>query len=370
MKSAWLAVIFIFLAATHSQAADPKTRLVHLGLELDGAWAFLKDASNNPDAEVVGIADPDQEKIDRARKLFPSGVRFYRDYVKMLDELKPDAVISTTPNSQHLEIVRECAKRHVHVWFQKPMAISGKEAREMERLARESGIKLMINNWTLWSGMAETIFSKVKSGELGKIQRLNTRNGFTLSKALSSSYESYLRNTRRHGGGALIDQASYGISWAVSLLGRPKSVIAVGQQLNSDPKLKSEDLALVTLIYPDAIATIEGRWWVRPDTGDYPGVVEVSGPGGAISRIGEKVYYQKAIENNGTPGKIAEPILVDNPQPPFERQNGVNHFIDSIRNNRPIDPPHSASLNIIIDDIVDAAYESIRIGRTVQLPPA
>ena len=66
----------------------------------------------------------------------------------MLDQKKPDAVIVTTANNLHLPILRACAQRHIHYFTEKPMAANGADAREMARLAKASGIKLMVNYYT------------------------------------------------------------------------------------------------------------------------------------------------------------------------------------------------------------------------------
>ena len=67
--------------------------------------------ANEPEAELVGIADPHSALIEKAKAQAPSGVRFYADYVKMLDEAKPEAVIVTTANNLHLEILRARPRR-------------------------------------------------------------------------------------------------------------------------------------------------------------------------------------------------------------------------------------------------------------------
>ena len=45
--------------------------------------------------------------VARAKARVPASVKFYSDYVKMLDEEKPDAVIVTTENDKHLAILRD-----------------------------------------------------------------------------------------------------------------------------------------------------------------------------------------------------------------------------------------------------------------------
>ena len=91
-----------------------KTRLAIVGLDHDHVWSLLKDVAREPSAELIAIAESDSALINQARKEVPASVKFYSDYVAMLDEAKPEAVIVATSNDRHLEILRQCAKRHIH----------------------------------------------------------------------------------------------------------------------------------------------------------------------------------------------------------------------------------------------------------------
>jgi len=62
--------------------------------------------AGEPAAELIAIAESDAGLVARAQKQVPAGVKFYTDYVAMLDEAKPDGVIVTTSNDKHLEILR------------------------------------------------------------------------------------------------------------------------------------------------------------------------------------------------------------------------------------------------------------------------
>ena len=53
---------------------------------------------------------------------------------------------------------------------------------------------------------------------------------------------------------------------------------------------------------------------------------------------------------------------------PPEKRNGVAYFLYCIRNDKPIEGPVAASLNVGVNEIIDAAKESMRTGRAVNLP--
>src|ERR1700676_53275 len=164
-------------AKAQNAGAGAKTRLAVVGLDHGHVWSLRKHIAEEPDAELVAIAEADPALVSRAQKGVPGSVKFYTDYVAMLDEAKPDAVIATTSNDRHLEILRQCAKRHIHYSTEKPMAVSAKDAKEMERLAREANIKLMVNYWNAWVAPSHAIFHRVKAGDVGPVQRIVVQYG-------------------------------------------------------------------------------------------------------------------------------------------------------------------------------------------------
>src|SRR5258708_14126775 len=157
-------------AGAQGGGAAGKTRLGVIGLDHDHVWSLLKDVAGEPSAELIAIAESDAGLVARAQKQVPAGVKFYTDYVAMLDEAKPDGVIVTTSNDKHLEILRQCAKRHIHYSAEKPMPVNAAYAREMERLGDEGKVKLMGNEWNAWGPPSHGVFGRVRAGEGGPCQ--------------------------------------------------------------------------------------------------------------------------------------------------------------------------------------------------------
>jgi predicted dehydrogenase len=156
-----------------------------------------------------------------------------------------------------------------------------------------------------------------------------------------------------------MDQGTYGIDYAVWLLGRPERVLAIGKTLVERPGLTAEDEAWVILDYPKATAILYGGWWVQPAIGPGVGELMVSGPKGLLQRDLGRVTLTTTADS--------EPRPVPAPSIPRERSNGVAHFVDCIRNGKPIEAPHSTALNVTVIEVVEAAYESMRTGKAVAL---
>jgi predicted dehydrogenase len=345
-------------ARPRPQPATAKIRLVVIGLDHDHVWGLLKDLSAEPNAELVAIADTHPALVDHAKTKVPASVTFYTDYVRMLDEAKPDAAIVTTENDRHLEILRECAKRHIHYSTEKPMATNAADAREMERLAKEAGIKVMVNYWNAWVPPSHELFHRVHAGEVGTVQKIIVRYGHEGPKEIGVSryFADWLYDPLKNGGGAIMDFGCYGAEWALWLKGRPNSVSAVAQKLKVAQHNKVDDDATILLDYFDGSVIIEASW-------DWPygmDQVEVFGPKGSLLATSNELFLRSA-NGNESAGLLGKPVTLD--PPPHETANPISYFVDCIRNNKPIEDPLSTKLNVQVMEILDAARESVKTGR-------
>jgi predicted dehydrogenase len=340
-----------------------KTRLAIVGLDHDHVWSLLKDVAREPSAELIAIAESDSELISQARKEVPASVKFYSDYVAMLDETKPEAVIVATSNDRHLEILRQCAKRHIHYSTEKPMALNTSNAREMERLAREANIKLMVNYWNAWVAPTHDLFHRVRAGEVGPVERIIVQYGHRGPKEIgvSQQFANWLYDPVKNGGGAIMDFGCYGAELSLWLKGKPSRVYATTRKMKTEQNNTVDDDATIVLDYPDATAVIEASWdW--PYTKEQ---VEVFGPKGSLLARHSTLLHRAGDARGPNVSPDGENVPL-NPLP-NETSNPVSYFVDCIRNNKPIEDPVSAQLNVQVMEILDAARESARTGKPQEL---
>lgn len=360
-----VALLFRFPCLLEAQSgnAGAKTRLAVVGLDHDHVWSLLKDIAGERAAELIGIAEPDPVLASQARKQVPASVKFYKDYVAMLDEAKPEAVIVATSNDRHLEILRQCAKRHIHYSTEKPMATNSKEAREMEQLARKANIKLMVNYWNAWVAPSHDLFHRVKAGEVGPVERIVVQYGHRGPKEIgvSQQFANWLYDPVKNGGGAIMDFGCYGAELSLWLKGKPSRVYATTRVIKTEQKNKVDDDATIVLDYPDATAVIEASWdW--PYTKEQ---VEVFGPKGSLLARHTTLLYRAADARGPNVAPDGENVAL-NPLP-NDTSNPVSYFVDCIRNNKSIEDPVSAQLNVQVMEILDAARESARTGKPQEL---
>src|SRR5205085_5639892 len=261
--------------------------------------------------------------------------------------MKPDGVIVTTENDRHLAILRECAKRHIHYSTEKPMATNAADAREMERLADKAGIKLMVNYWNAWVAPSYELFHRAKSGEIGPVQRIIVQYGHQGPKeiGISKEFGDWLYDPVKNGGGAIMDFGCYGAEMALFLRGRPMRVYASARKLKADQHNKVDDEATIMLDYPDATAVIEPSWdWSYSMDRTY-----VFGPKGSLLSTRSDLF-ERIASDQGTPPTPDGARLALGPLP-HELSNPIAYMIDCIRNNKPVEDPLSAKLNVQVMEI-------------------
>src|SRR3954462_2247374 len=103
---------------------------------------FFKQAAARDDTRFAATCARRLESAERAAR--EHGVdRWFDDYERMLDEVRPDGVVVTTPHSLHAAPVIAALRRGVHVLNEKPMATSLEDCRAMVRASEEGGAILM-----------------------------------------------------------------------------------------------------------------------------------------------------------------------------------------------------------------------------------
>src|SRR5579883_2138129 len=106
-----------------------------IGLIHSHEGTYLPRMARSEQIKLVGIAETIPELVQQAKeRQGAKAVPFFDDYKKMLDETKPDFVWAFVENNRHLEILKECAPRHIHVIYEKPLASTYKDALAMQEL--------------------------------------------------------------------------------------------------------------------------------------------------------------------------------------------------------------------------------------------
>ena len=348
----------------YKNSSSGKVRLVLTSLEHDHAWWTMDQIFDQPGAELAAVAECHTHLKEKFRHRFGEEIKLFDDFRQMLDEVKPDAAVITAPNNEHLGYLKACAARSVHCFMQKPVSACLADARLMDAVSRSAGIKFMVNVNALWLPTHQEMFRQYKAGLTGPIYKYVSHNGhqglFGVG-VLSEDYIRWMTDPVRNGGGALADQCTYGLHYALWMMGRPLTVYAAVNSIKKSWYTSVEDDALIVLGYKDAAAVMQGSYaWPSFRT-----EIQAYGPKGGIRIIDDEVVFEEAYSPD-EPGKKVTRRIDILPVPP-ERKNGIAYFIDCLVNDRPLDIEHTAGFNVLVMEVVDAAYKSVSSGNVVKL---
>ncbi len=145
-------------------------RIAVIGLGgMGGAHALAAQLEEN--CTLVGGADIDADHRKRWQEQF--GVDdVFNDYELMLDRLNPDIVIISTQAPMHCEPTVAAADRGIHVFCEKPIAVSLVEADRMVDVCDKNNVKLAINHIKRGSPYNGIAMEMIANGEIGQVIRV------------------------------------------------------------------------------------------------------------------------------------------------------------------------------------------------------
>ncbi|HEY2945115.1 MAG TPA: Gfo/Idh/MocA family oxidoreductase [Vicinamibacteria bacterium] len=350
------------LLSPPSEGADEKPlRLAIAGLVHGHVGGFLRAASNRPGVAIVGIADPDPtlHRKYAQRHGLPEAV-FFADVDTMLDRVKPEAVASFTSTYDHPRVVEACARRRIPVMMEKPLAVSVEHARAIQRAAESGGIQVIVNYETTWYRSHAALWSFVKEERAaGEIRKLVAMDGHQGPKEIGVQEEffGWLTDPVQNGAGALYDFGCYGANLMTWLMDgqRPLAVTAMTQRIKPHIYPRVDDEATILVEYPKAQGIVQASWnWPfgRKD-------LDVYGESGYARAVGGSVLRVRR------PGQ-AEEEAVTPAELPADERDSLSYLTAIVRGRKP-SGLSSLDNNLVVTDILEAARESARTGKTVRL---
>jgi predicted dehydrogenase len=322
---------------------------------------WILRAVSQGDVELAGISEPNRDLAERLMKQYKIPVElWYPDINQMLLNTNPEAVTAFGSIYDHLEVVKACAPKKIHVMVEKPLAVSLDHAREMEALARTHKIHLLTNYETTWYGSNHAAFKMIhEENRFGEIIKMVVHDGHQGPKEIGVGKEflEWLTDPRLNGGGALMDFGCYGADLVTWLMKgkRPVSVLAVTQQIKPDVYPHVDDEATIIVTYPKSQAIIQASWnwpYSRKD-------MEIYGKTGYVMADGKSIRFLTDAREGEQKEMI--PPRTDPYHDPFIFLTAV------IRGSLTMEENDLSSLpvNMIAMEILDAAKESAKTNKVV-----
>lgn len=187
--------------------------------------------------EFVACADIRPERAEAMAEKY--GLHPYDSLEKMLDAEEIDVLHICTPHYLHVPMAAEAHRRGIHVFTEKPPAISREQEEELFKLA-EGGARVGVCFQNRYIDAAVKLKSLLDSGETGKV--LGIRGFVTWYRSEPYYTESGWRGKlATEGGGALINQSIHTMDLMNFFMGRPASVEAITANRHLKGVIEVED---------------------------------------------------------------------------------------------------------------------------------
>ncbi len=191
------------------------------------------------------VCDLDTENLQKIKEQYPD-VHTTSDFDEILNNDEITAVAVVTPSHTHFKLVKQVLETGRHVYVEKPISTSAKEAEELKKLADEKGLVLMVGHLLLYHPAVNRLKMLVDEGDLGEVV-------YAQSDRLNVNY---FKNDRS----VMWDLAPHDVSMMAYVIGQePKQVIsAVGC---STDKNEIMDITHLTIEFENgAIGQISDSW--------------------------------------------------------------------------------------------------------------
>ncbi len=132
---------------------------------------LLKDIE---EANLIGFYDIDRENAKQVEKEF--GVKNFETPENLIDQC--DAIDIVTPTTTHYEIAKKAIKKQKHLFIEKPVASSVREAEDLVKLSYEAGVKVQVGHVERFNPaflMAKQYIDHPKFIEIHRLAQFNPR---------------------------------------------------------------------------------------------------------------------------------------------------------------------------------------------------
>lgn len=180
------------------------------------------DFAKTENVDLQVIVSRTQERADEAAADygFPEGSA---DFAAVLSRDDIDVVYIASPMATHFEQAMAALNAGKHVLVEKSMGVNAAQTRELLAHARSRGLFAMEAMWTAFNPAIIELRRRVAEGAIGEASLVEAT--FCTAPPLDLDSRLFAKDL---GGGSILDQGVYTISFAHMLFGTPTRIMATG----------------------------------------------------------------------------------------------------------------------------------------------
>jgi predicted dehydrogenase len=222
--------------------------MIRMGVIGCGYWGpnLIRNFHNNPEVELVAIADTDSTRLEQVGRLYPTVTRC-ADHRDVIGDASIDAVVVATPVSTHFPLGMEVLEAGKHLFVEKPMAASADQCRRLNDAADRGGRVVMVGHTFLFSPAVRKIGEYIADGRLGDVFYVS------ITRVNLGIFQKDVN--------VVWDLAPHDVAMLNHLFGATPKVVSANGRCYVQREKSIEDVAFVTLEYPGGqIANVHVSW--------------------------------------------------------------------------------------------------------------
>ena len=228
---------------------------------------------------ICSFADCKPDRADAYKKIYGTQeTNCWSSFEEMLENEELDVVHICTPHYLHVPMALKVLEHGVHVFMEKPPAISRETFRKLQEAEKKSGKSVGICFQNRYNESVAQIFEEFKKEELGKIK--GVRAFLTWSRGEKYYKESGWRGIKeKEGGGVLMNQAIHTLDLLVQFLGKPLAAQASMNNHHLVGEIEEEDTMEAYIRFEKASACL---YATNAYVTDSPVLIELECENGSI----------------------------------------------------------------------------------------
>jgi predicted dehydrogenase len=204
----------------------------------------IKAIESFSNIKLIGVIEKNQKKLNNFLKN-NENIKGYNNFNEFIKNNKDtNFVIISTSHDSHYEISKRAILEGLHILKEKPFAISLKQGREIEKLARKKHVHVLTITQRKFHPAYFNFFKLIN--KIGRIFYIDIR--YTLFTKKQS--EEWRDSKQLAGGGCVIDMGYHMIDLLIWYFGLPNSIIAkISHNGKKNTIYNTEDTAKIMFNY-------------------------------------------------------------------------------------------------------------------------
>ena len=327
------------------------------------AEKYLDQINNYNNIQLIGLTDIEIKRAKTFANLY--NCKIYETLDKMLSDVTVDLVVNLTIHNAHVEVIRKILSSGKHVYTEKPLAMSYKDAKRMIELSEKNNLRLSSAPITYMGEMQQTAYKQITNGLLGKIR-------LVYAEINHDRIENWHPNPKPFFDvGVLWDVGIYALTVCTAFMGPIKKVNGYGKVImhkrrtldGESFEVNTPDFILALLeMNNGALLRLTCNFYATDSKQDHS--IEIHGDKGALY-LGSGHDFSAPLEfiEIGGESSIIPPIR--NGYDGTEYARGLEEIAESIINNKPHRASAEHAAHVI--EVMEAIDKSIKTKEVVDI---